>query len=78
MVHLIGIVLEGDGNDLVTVPLSHRNDVLRLPKIRRYVVKPSGVEPYSRMSAANLLAWLAAGHTRLPEPQSGGAPSGAR
>jgi hypothetical protein len=41
-------------------------------------VTHKGVEPYSRMSAANLLAWLAAGHTRLPEPPGGGAPSGAR
>ncbi len=32
-----------------------------------------GVEPYSRMTATDLLAWVAAGHTKLPEPPGGGA-----
>ena len=36
-----------------------------------------GVEPYARMTATDLVAWVAAGHTRLPEPRSGGAQSDA-
>ena len=42
-----------------------------------YVVH-KGVEIYSRMNTADLLAWLAAGHTQLPEPPGRDAQSGAR
>jgi hypothetical protein len=35
-------------------------------------VAHKGVEPYARMTAIDLVAWLTAGHTRLPEPPGGG------